>query len=133
MYGGNAYSHSAEDIIGPRYPSPLEMDMGIGWGFDNDVRPSFMDEYLSVAGNAGGGMEDYWNTIYSHPRIIGGAIWDFVSLGITEDIRQLEDKSPNKTPVHLMGNNIKLVESKTGKGGSLNIMTSGSKYTDKII
>lgn len=120
MYGGNAYSHPAEDIIGPRYPSPLEMDMGIGLGFDNDVRPSFMDEYLSVAGNAGGGMEDYWNTIYSHPRIIGGAIWDFVSPGITEYIRQIEDKSPNKTPVHLMGNNIKLVEGKTGKGVSLN-------------
>jgi beta-galactosidase len=121
MYGGNAYSHPAEDIIGPRYPSPLELEMRIGLGFDGDnTRPSFMDEYLSVAGNALGGMEDYWNVIHSHPRSMGGAIWDFVSTGITEDIRQLEDKSPNNVPVHLMGNNIKLVEGKTGKAVNLN-------------
>ena len=120
MYGGNAYSHPAEDIIGPRYPSPLELEMWIAFGFDKDTRPSFMDEYLSVAGNALGGMEDYWNVIYSHPRTMGGAIWDFVSPGITEEIRQLEDKSPNNVPVHLMGNNIKLVEGKTGKAVNLN-------------
>ncbi len=120
MYGGNRYSHSAEDIIGPRYPSPLELDMHIGQGFDNDTRPSFMDEYLSVAGNALGGMEDYWNTIYSYPRTLGGAIWDFVSTGITEEIRQVEDKSPNNVPVHLMGNNIKLVTGKTGNAVNLN-------------
>ena len=120
MYGGNRYSHSAEDIIGPRYPSPLELDMRIGQGFDNDTRPSFMDEYLSVAGNALGGMEDYWNTIYSYPRTLGGAIWDFVSTGITEEIRQVEDKSPNNVPVHLMGNNIKLVTGKTGNAVNLN-------------
>jgi len=83
MYGGNAYSHPAEDIIGPRYPSPLELEMWVGLGFDHDTRPSFMDEYLSVAGNALGGMEDYWNVIHSHPRTMGGAIWDFVSPGIT--------------------------------------------------
>ncbi len=120
MYGGNAYSHPAEDIIGPRYPTPLELDMRIGLRMDDDIRPSFMDEYLSVAGNSGGGLEDYWNAIYSHPRSMGGAIWEFVSPGITENIRQLEDTSPFNTPVHLMGNNIELVEGKTGKALNLN-------------
>lgn len=120
MYGGNSYSHPAEDIIGPRYPSPLELEMRIGKGLDNDTRPSFMDEYLSVAGNALGGLEDYWNVIRSYPRTLGGAIWDFVSTGISEEIRQLEDKSPNNVPVHLMGNNIKLVAGKTGKAVNLN-------------
>lgn len=52
MYGGNAFSHPAEDIIGPRYPTPMELEMQVGIG--EDSRPSFMDEYLSVAGNAGG-------------------------------------------------------------------------------
>ena len=51
MYGGNAYSHSAEDIIGPRYPTPLALDLRVGMHGDGDVRPSFMDEYISVAGN----------------------------------------------------------------------------------
>jgi beta-galactosidase len=120
MYGGNGYSHPAEDIIGPRYPSPLDLDMLIGNEFDNDVRPSFMDEYLSVAGNALGGLDDYWHVIYSYPRTLGGAIWDFVSPGITEKIRSLDDKSGNNVPVHLMGNNIKLVEGKTGNAVNLN-------------
>ena len=55
MYGGNAFIHPAEEIIGPRYPRPDELEICEGLGYDNDKRPSFMDEYLSVAGNAGGG------------------------------------------------------------------------------
>jgi len=27
MYGGNAYAHPAEEIIGPRYPLPIELEM----------------------------------------------------------------------------------------------------------
>ena len=54
MYGGNAPKHEAEDIVGPRYPSPIELEIQQGMGYDNDIRPSFMDEYLSVAGNGGG-------------------------------------------------------------------------------
>lgn len=102
MYGGNAFSHPAEDIIGPRYPTPMELEMQVGIG--EDSRPSFMDEYLSVAGNAGGALDDYWEAIYRHPRLIGGAIWDFVSPGLTERIRQVDDLSPFHTPAHLMGN-----------------------------
>jgi len=121
MYGGNSFSHPAEDIIGPRYPTPIELDMRLGLGLnETDLRPSFMDEYLSVAGNAAGGMEDYWNAIYSIPSSLGGAIWDYKSPGITERIRKVEDISSNKTPVHLMGNNIRLVEGKTGKAVNLN-------------
>lgn len=104
MYGGNAYSHPAEDIIGPRYPTPMELEMRVGLGGDNDHRPSFMDEYLSVAGNGGGALDDYWDVIYRHPRIMGGAIWDFVSPGLTENIRRTDDSSPYRTPAHLMGN-----------------------------
>jgi beta-galactosidase len=105
MYGGNAFAHPAEDIIGPRYPIPLELEVQVGLPSDNpDRRPSFMDEYLSVAGNGGGGMDDFWEVIYAYPRIMGGAIWDFVSTGITEPVRSLTDISPNNTPAHLMGN-----------------------------
>ena len=42
--------------------------------------------------------------IYRHPRLMGGAIWDFVSPGLTERIRQVDDLSPFHTPAHLMGN-----------------------------
>ncbi|GHT28541.1 beta-galactosidase [Bacteroidia bacterium] len=105
MYGGNAFAHPAEDIIGPRYPTPIELEAQVGLSPDpSDLRPSFMDEYLSVAGNGGGAMDDYWRVIYSHPRTMGGAIWDFVSTGVTEHIRLLSDSSPFHTPAHLMGN-----------------------------
>lgn len=105
MYGGNAYAHPGEEIIGPRYPTPFELEMNTAMVPESqDPRPSFMDEYLSVAGNAGGGLDEYWNVIRRHPRLMGGAIWDFVSPGLTEHIRPLKDSSPFDTPVHLMGN-----------------------------
>ena len=105
MYGGNAYAHPGEEIIGPRYPTPYELEMNTALVPEEaDPRPSFMDEYLSVAGNAGGGLDEYWNVIRRHPRLMGGAIWDFVNPGLTEHIRPLTDSSPYNTPVHLMGN-----------------------------
>ena len=118
MYGGNSAVHPAEDIVGPRYPIPIEHE--ISYGLDTrDMRPSFMDEYLSVAGNGGGGMDDFWEVIRSHPKLMGGAIWDFVSVGITEPVRALEDKSPNAVPAHIMGR-AKLVPGPTGKAIDLN-------------
>ena len=105
MYGGNAYAHPGEDIIGPRYPTPYELEMNTAMVPETeDPRPSFMDEYLSVAGNAGGGLDEYWAVIRRHPRLMGGAIWDFVNPGLTEHIRPLTDSSPFHTPAHLMGN-----------------------------
>ena len=113
MYGGNAEKNPAEDIVGPRYPIPLELELG--YGLDTkDLRPSFMDEYVSVAGNGGGGFDDFWEVIYRYPRLIGGAIWDFVSPGLTEPVRALKDKSPNAVPAHIMGR-AKLVKGPTGK------------------
>ncbi len=104
MYGGNAYAHPGEEIIGPRYPTPYELEMNTAMVPESeDPRPSFMDEYLSVAGNAGGGLDEYWSAIRRHPRLMGGAIWDFVNPGLTEHIRPLKDSSPFNTPVHLMG------------------------------
>ena len=105
MYGGNAYAHPGEDIIGPRYPTPYELEMNTAMVPESqDPRPSFMDEYLSVAGNAGGGLDEYWAVIRRHPRLMGGAIWDFVNPGLTEHVRPLKDSSPFNTPAHLMGN-----------------------------
>ena len=78
-----------------------------------------MDEYLSVAGNGGGGLDDYWRVVYAHPRLMGGAIWDFVSPGLTERIRKIEDKSLFSTPVHLMGNT-QLVKAVDGNALALN-------------
>jgi beta-galactosidase len=120
MYGGNAFSNPAEDIIGPRYPTPLEQEIQVGHESDTpQPRPSFMDEYLSVAGNGCGGLDDYWRVINAYPRMMGGAIWDFVSPGLKEPVRRLADQSTYATPAHIMGA-AKLVKSPTGKGIDLN-------------
>ncbi|RKD90886.1 beta-galactosidase small subunit-related protein [Mangrovibacterium diazotrophicum] len=118
MYGGNDMVHPAEDIIGPRYPSPLQEEVNLGLD-TTDSRPSFMDEYLSVTGNGGGALDEYWRVIYRHPRIMGGAIWDFVSNGLTDSVRILSDKSPFETPTYAMGNS-KLVNGVNGKCLDLN-------------
>jgi beta-galactosidase len=120
MYGGNAFAHPCEDIIGPRYFTPFEMVTLVGMVPDSvDPRPSFMDEYLSVAGNGGGGLDDYWDMIYAYPRSMGGAIWDYVSTGLRERVVALRDSSPGQVPVHVMGR-AKLAEGKSGKAIDLN-------------
>ncbi|RYY57163.1 MAG: DUF4981 domain-containing protein [Chitinophagaceae bacterium] len=120
MYGGNAFAHPCEEIIGPRYPTPFELKNQVGTVPETvDPRPSFLDEYLSVAGNAGGGLDEYWEVIYQYPRIMGGAIWDFVSPGLREPVRTLIDSSPGKVATHIMGR-AKLVAGHDGKGIDLN-------------
>ncbi|MGB8490608.1 MAG: glycoside hydrolase family 2 TIM barrel-domain containing protein [Bacteroidales bacterium] len=120
MYGGNAFSHRCEDIIGPRYPVIMELLTSVyNVPPADDPRPSFLDEYLAVTGNGGGGLDDYWDVFYSHPRSMGGAIWDFVSTGILEKIRRLKDSSANDVQVNVMGR-AKLVPGVSGNGIDLN-------------
>ena len=102
MYGGNAEKNPVEEILGPRYPIPLEHEYFYGLDRE-DLRPSFMDEYLSIAGNGGGAIADFWRVINEHDRLLGGAIWDFVSPGLTEYERIIKDGSGYDTQVSIMG------------------------------
>ena len=120
MYGGNAFSHKCEEIIGPRYPQLYNLIANVFLVPDSvDPRPSFLDEYLAVTGNGGGGLDEYWDAFLSYPRSMGGAIWDFVSTGLTEKIKSLKDASENNIQVNVMGR-AKLVPAIDGKGIDLN-------------
>jgi beta-galactosidase len=120
MYGGNAFSHPCEEIIGPRYPKLSDLITKVFLVPDSiDSRPSFLDEYLAVTGNGGGGLDDYWELFNKYPRSMGGAIWDFVSTGITEKIRALKDESSGNVQVNVMGR-AKLAEGVSGKAIDLN-------------
>ncbi len=120
MYGGNAFAHSCEDIIGPRYPAIHKLITDVMLvSPEADPRPSFLDEYLAVTGNGAGALDDYWDVFYNNPRSMGGAIWDFVSTGITEKIITLADSSQNKVLANVMGR-AKLVTGTEGKGIDLN-------------
>lgn len=48
----------------------------------NDDRPVLTSEYAHSMGNALGNFKEYWDEIYSHPRMLGGFIWDWVDQGI---------------------------------------------------
>jgi beta-galactosidase len=48
----------------------------------NDLRPVLATEYAHAMGNALGNLQDYWNEIYSHPRMLGGFIWEWCDQGL---------------------------------------------------
>lgn len=41
----------------------------------NDDRPVMTSEYAHSMGNALGNFKEYWDEIYSNPRMLGGFIW----------------------------------------------------------
>ena len=105
MYGGNHFLIPFEDVIGPRYWTPLKMRQlakhQIGEGTDH--KPSFMDEYLAATGNGLGGLDEYWNLIYRYPRLTGGAIWDWMSPGMNMPIVKTPDESDFHNDAYIMG------------------------------
>lgn len=48
----------------------------------NDNRPVLTSEYAHAMGNALGNLREYWDEIYSHPRMLGGFIWEWADEGI---------------------------------------------------
>ncbi len=94
---------STVDVISRFYPRVMEeyMNPGIPEGSDkeraenarwerlleianrtNDNRPVLTSEYAHCMGNALGNFKEYWDEIYSHKRMLGGFIWDWVDQGI---------------------------------------------------
>ena len=54
-------------------------------GSDGGPRPVLTSEYAHSMGNALGNFKEYWDEINSHPRMLGGFIWDWVDQGIIRD------------------------------------------------
>ena len=48
----------------------------------SDHRPVLTSEYAHAMGNALGNFKEYWDEIYSHPRMLGGFIWEWADEGI---------------------------------------------------
>lgn len=47
-----------------------------------DNRPVLTSEYAHAMGNALGNFKEYWDEIYSNPRMLGGFIWEWADEGI---------------------------------------------------
>ncbi|HEU6448826.1 MAG TPA: glycoside hydrolase family 2 TIM barrel-domain containing protein [Verrucomicrobiae bacterium] len=52
----------------------------------NDNRPVLATEYAHAMGNAVGNLQDYWNEIYSNPRMLGGFIWEWCDQGLHQEL-----------------------------------------------
>jgi len=50
----------------------------------NDNRPVLATEYAHAMGNAVGNLQEYWDEIYSNPRMLGGFIWEWVDQGLNK-------------------------------------------------
>ncbi|HPG41735.1 MAG TPA: glycoside hydrolase family 2 TIM barrel-domain containing protein [bacterium] len=118
LYGGNTDLLPFEDIVGPRYPTPEELEKVGQVPAATDARPSFMDEYLAASGNSLGSLEEYWDLIYRYPRLTGGAVWDWMSPGILSKIISTPDLSKYNNKGYLMGRAF-LVEGISGNAVSL--------------
>ena len=41
-------------------------------------KPFVLCEYAHAMGNGPGGLKEYWDTIYSHDRLMGGFVWEWI-------------------------------------------------------
>lgn len=88
------------DIIGPRYPTPSYLR----YIADTTVRPVVMGEYAHAMGNSLGHFDEYWDLIYSKPKLQGGFIWDWVDQALNVDLILTPDLSKNKIKTAVIGN-----------------------------
>ena len=58
----------------------------------DNPKPFLMCEYAHAMGNAVGNLQEYWDVIERYPRLIGGAIWDWVDQGLAIPIPGQDDE-----------------------------------------
>ena len=67
-------------------------------GSDGGPRPVLTSEYAHAMGNALGNLKEYWDEINSHPRMLGGFIWDWADQGLSEKVRVKSEEFPTGIP-----------------------------------
>lgn len=67
------------DVESVMYPDPRWFEQQ---GERDDPKPFILCEYAHAMGAAMGNMKEYWDSIYRHPRLIGGCVWDWVDQGL---------------------------------------------------
>ncbi len=69
------HGHPAVDMDSAMYPP---VDRVENWGKIKTSRPFFVCEFAHSMGNALGNFKEYMDAFEASPRMVGGAIWDFV-------------------------------------------------------
>ncbi len=80
--------NEAADIDSTMYPSVEALAEA---GKVDSPKPFIMCEYGHAMGNAVGNLQEYWDVIESHQRLIGGCIWEWADHGI----RKYADEEPD--------------------------------------
>lgn len=80
-----AYDAPFVDIVSSMYPA---VETVIEEGKKDDPRPFLMCEFGHAMGNSTGNLQEYWEAIYTYPRLLGGLIWEWKDHGI----RRRDDK-----------------------------------------
>jgi len=89
-------------------------------GSDGGPRPVLTSEYAHAMGNALGNFQEYWDEINSHPRMLGGFIWDWADQGL---------RAPSAPPSSPEGDTI---EAPSGAvGGAKTAFLYGGDFGDK--
>lgn len=81
-YGPTAEYHECVDVVSRMY-TPI--DLTVANATVEDKRPYFLCEYGHAMGLGPGELEDYWQAIYSYPRLIGGCVWEWCDHGVLVD------------------------------------------------
>ncbi|CAN7625953.1 DUF4981 domain-containing protein [Paenibacillus sp. LjRoot153] len=76
-----AYDAPIVDIVSSMYPS---VETVIQEGSKEDDRPYLMCEFGHAMGNSVGNLQEYWDAIYTYPRLLGGLIWEWADQGIRQ-------------------------------------------------
>ncbi len=64
------------DIFSVMYPTVARLiDEGQK---ESEESPFFMCEYAHAMGNGPGNLKEYWEAIYTYPRLMGGCVWEWV-------------------------------------------------------
>ncbi len=69
------------DIVSRMYISPADC-IETAEKYCKGKKPFLLCEYAHAMGNGPGGLEDYWQTFFSHKEMQGGFIWEFCDHGI---------------------------------------------------
>jgi len=80
---GNPVDQYYVDIISRFYPGIFTPELLLNQK-NGDKRPILFVEYAHSMGNSTGNMKEFWDIFRSHPRLIGGFIWEFKDHGLTK-------------------------------------------------
>ncbi|MBE6884993.1 MAG: DUF4981 domain-containing protein [Ruminococcaceae bacterium] len=64
------------DLVSRMYPA-VENIIAYAQGDVEKTRPLFLCEYAHAMGVGPGDLKDYWDAIYTYPKLIGGCVWEW--------------------------------------------------------